>query len=73
MSAGQLLVYIISQRGIEANPSKIKAIASLELLTELKGVYKFASCLVSLSRFMSWLREKAMPLYQQMKKTDHFV
>jgi hypothetical protein len=28
--AGQLLGYIISQRGIKANPSKIKAIEALE-------------------------------------------
>jgi hypothetical protein len=34
---------------------------------------KFAGCLASLSRFVSRLREKAMPLYQLMKKTDHFV
>jgi hypothetical protein len=30
VSAGQLLGYIISQRGIKANPSKIKAIETLE-------------------------------------------
>jgi hypothetical protein len=29
--------------------------------------------LVSLSRLVSRLGEKAMPLYQVMKKTDHFV
>jgi hypothetical protein len=34
---------------------------------------KFAGCLASLSRFVSQLREKAMPLYQLMKKTDHCV
>jgi hypothetical protein len=34
---------------------------------------KFAGCLALLSRFVSWLGEKAMPLYQLMKKTDHFV
>ena len=33
---------------------------------------KFAGCLASLSRFVSRLGEKAMPLYQLMKKTDHF-
>jgi hypothetical protein len=71
--ARQLLGYIISQRGIEANPSKIKAIEALEPPTKLKGVQKFASCLASLSRFVSRLREKAMSLYQLMKKTDHFV
>jgi len=28
---------------------------------------------VTLSRFISRLGEKAIPLYQMMKKTDHFV
>jgi hypothetical protein len=36
-------------------------------------VQKFAGCLASLSRFVSHLREKAMPLYQLMKKTYYFV
>jgi hypothetical protein len=36
-------------------------------------VQKFAGCLVSLSRFVSRLGEKGMPLYQLMKKIDHFV
>jgi hypothetical protein len=36
-------------------------------------VQKFADCLASLSQFVSRLEEKAMPLYQLMKKTDHFV
>jgi hypothetical protein len=71
--AGQLLGYIVSQRGIEANPSKIKAIEALEKPTQLRDVQKFAGCLASLSRFVSRLGEKAMPLYQLMKKTDHFV
>jgi hypothetical protein len=34
---------------------------------------KFAGCLASLSRFISRLEKKAMPLYQLLKKTDHFV
>jgi hypothetical protein len=73
MPAGQLLGYIVSQRGIEANPSKIKSIKALEPPTQLRDVQKFAGCLASLSRFVSRLGEKAMPLYQLMKKTDHFV
>jgi hypothetical protein len=36
-------------------------------------VKKFAGCMASLSRFVSQLGEKATPLYQLMKKTDHFV
>jgi hypothetical protein len=71
--AGQLLGYIVSQQGIKANRSKTKAIEAVELPTKLRDVQKFAGCLASLSWFVSWLGEKAMPLYQLMKKTDHFV
>jgi hypothetical protein len=42
-------------------------------LTNLKEVQKFTGCLASLSRFISRLREKALPLYQLMKKSDTFV
>jgi hypothetical protein len=52
---------------------KIKAIEALELPTKLRDVQKFVGCLASLSQFVSRLREKVMPLYQRMKKTDHFV
>jgi hypothetical protein len=34
---------------------------------------KFVGCLASLNRFLSRLGEKAMPLYQLMKKIDHFI
>jgi hypothetical protein len=61
--AGQLLGYIVSQRGIEANHSKIKAIEALEPPTQLRDMQKFAGCLAPLSRFVSRLGEKAMPLY----------
>jgi hypothetical protein len=71
--AGQFLGYIVSQRGIEANPSKIRAIEALGPPTQLRDMQKFVGCLASLSRFVSRLGEKAMPLYQLMKKTDHFV
>ena len=39
----------------------------------LKDVQKFTGCLASLSRFVSRLGEKALPLYQLMKKADKFV
>jgi hypothetical protein len=73
MPARQLLGYIVSQQGIEANTSKIKAIEALDPPTDLRDVQKFAGCLALFSRFVSQLGEKAMPLYQLMKKTDHFV
>ena len=71
--AGKLLGFLVSSRGIEANPSKIRAIESMRLPRCLKDVQRFTGCLASLSRFVSRLGEKALPLYQLMKKTDRFV
>src|SRR3990170_8093238 len=70
--AGQLLVFLISERGIDCNPVKIKAIERMERPTKLRDVQKFTGCLASLSRFISRLGEKALPLYQLMKKTTCF-
>ena len=36
--AGKLLGYIVSERGIEANPEKIKAIMTLHKTASIKGI-----------------------------------
>src|SRR6187399_2045100 len=70
--AGQLLGFLVPERGIECNPAKIKAIERMERLTRIRDIQKFTGCLASLSRFISRLGEKALPLYQLMKKTTCF-
>ena len=71
--AGKLLCFLVSKRGIEANSEKIKAITSLAKPKCINDVQQLAGCVAALSRFISRLGEKAMPLYQMMKKTDDFV
>jgi hypothetical protein len=71
--AGKLLVFLVSSRGIEENPGKIRAIERIQPPQDLKDVQKFTGCLASLSRFVSQLGEKALPLYQFMRKSDTFV
>ena len=34
---------------------------------------RLTGCLATLSRFISWLDERRMPLYKLLKKTDAFV
>ena len=65
--------FLVSGRGIEANPLKIKAITSLAKPVCVNDVQHFAGRIAALSRFISRLGEKAIPLYQMMKKTDRFV
>ena len=67
---GKFLGFIISERGIKANPEKITTIKNLGPITNLKGVQKLMGCLASLSCFISWLGEHGMPLYKLLKKAN---
>ena len=71
--AGKLLGFLVSNRGIEANPDKIKAITSLAKPACINDVQRLVGRIASLSRFISRLGENAIPLYQMMKKTNDFV
>jgi len=54
---GMLLGFIVSERGIEANPEKVSAIANMGPIRNLKGVQRVMGCLATLSRFISRLGE----------------
>jgi hypothetical protein len=71
--ARQLLGFIISHRGIKVNPEKIKAILEISRSNDLKDVQRLTGCVAVVSRFISRLGEKAMPLYKLMKKSDEFI
>ena len=71
--AGKLLGFIVSHRGIEVNPEKIKAILNIKRPTCLKDVQQLTGCVAAVSRFVSRLGEKALPLYKLLKKADKFV
>ena len=52
---GMLLGFIVSERGIEANPEKISAITRISSIQTIKGVQRVTGCLAALSRFISCL------------------
>jgi hypothetical protein len=69
---GMLLGFIISERGIEADLEKIFAITNMGLIQDLKGVQRVTGCLATLSRFISRLGERGLPLYRLLRKMDCF-
>jgi hypothetical protein len=71
--AGKLLGFLVSERGIEANPEKIKAVMTLAKPANLNVVQNLSGRVAVLRRFISRLGEKAIPLYQLLKKSDDFV
>jgi hypothetical protein len=70
VSAGQLLGFLASARGIEANSEKIQAILTMGKPTKLHDAHKLAGRVAALSRFVERLGEKALPFYALMKKSD---
>jgi ribonuclease HI len=68
-----LLGFIVSERGIEANPEKIAAITSMGPIKDLKGIQRVMGCLVALSRFISRLGERGLPLYRLLRKAECFA
>ena len=63
----------MSERGIEANPKKITTISNVGPIRNVKGIERLTGCLAALSRFISRLGERGMPLYKLLKKTNTFV
>ena len=73
VSKGKLLGYIVSERGIEANPKKSIAISNMGPIRNIKGVQRLTGCLAALSRFISRLGEWGMPIYKLLKKIDAVI
>ena len=67
-----LLGFIVSERGIEANPEKVSAITGTGPIKDLKGVQRVMGCLAALSCFISRLGEKGLPLYRLLRKSERF-
>jgi hypothetical protein len=73
VTAGKLLGFLVSCRGIEANPEKIKTIEAMRPPARIKEVHKLTGCLAALSRFISRLAERALPFFKLLRKSGPFV
>jgi hypothetical protein len=72
VSSGKLLGYMVSSRGIDANPKKVEAIDKLQPPQTRKEISKLAGMMAALSRFISKLGEWGMPFYKLLRKADGF-
>jgi hypothetical protein len=64
---GKLLGFIISNRGIEANPVKITAITDMGAPATIKDMQKLTGCMAALNRFISRLGERGLPFFKLLK------
>jgi hypothetical protein len=72
VSTGKLLGFLVSHRGIEANPEKIKAIEAMRPPARIKDVHKLTGSIATLSRFISRLAERVLPFFKLLRKSGPF-
>jgi hypothetical protein len=64
---------LVSYRGIEANPEKIRTIEAMRPPACVKDMQKLTGCLAALSRFISRLAKRALPFFKLLWKFEPFV
>ena len=69
VTAGKFLGFMVSQRGIEVNPEKIRAIIELEPPRTTKEVQSLNGRIAALSRFVSKATDRCLPFFRVLKKS----
>ncbi|CAL1412854.1 unnamed protein product [Linum trigynum] len=67
--AGKFLGFMITNRGIEANPKQIEAIRSLKPPKTIKEIQAFNGKMAALGQFIPRSADKCSPFFQMLKKT----
>jgi hypothetical protein len=57
----KILGYLVSHKGIEANPSKIQAIMNMAPPQSTKDIQRLIGRFAALNRFISWSAERSLP------------
>ena len=68
VSSGKFLGFMVSHRGIEANPDKIQAILNMEPPRNIKEVQSLTRRVAALNRFVSKATDKCLPFFKVLKK-----
>ncbi|KAL0360959.1 UNVERIFIED_CONTAM: hypothetical protein Sradi_3780400 [Sesamum radiatum] len=72
VQGGKFLGYMISYRGIEVNPKKIKATQEMSPSTTKKEVQKLTGRMATLSIFLSRGAERGLPFFKILRKVEGF-
>ena len=73
VASGKFLGYMVSARGIEANPQKIQAIIALKSPKIVKEVQSLTGRVAALNRFISRATDKCHPFFKVIQKAKKDV
>ena len=68
VSSRKFLGFMVSHRGIEANPDKIQAILDMKPPQNVKEVQSLTGRVATLNRFVSKATDKCLPFFRVLKK-----
>ena len=68
VATGKFLGFMVSYRGIEANPEKIKAILDIKPPQSIKEVQSLTGRVAAFNRFVSKATDKCLPFFKVLKK-----
>ena len=67
VSVGRFLGFMVTQRGIEANPAQLKAILQSPAPTYKKGIQQLTGRLAALGRFISRFTDRLKPFFTTLR------
>ena len=71
--SGKFLGFMVSQRGIEINLDKIRAITEMTPPTNIKEVQSLNGKVVTLNRFISRATDKCLPFFRILQKSFEWI
>ncbi|KAM2938462.1 hypothetical protein FF1_038249 [Malus domestica] len=73
VGSGKFLGFMISQRGIEANPEKIKAILDMKEPVTSKDIQSLTGKVAALTRFISKATNRCAPFFKALKGSKKYI
>ena len=73
VTVGKFLGFMMSQRGIEVNPEKVRAILELEPPRSVKAVQSLNGKVAALNRFVSKATDKCLPFFRVLRKSFEWM
>ena len=68
VASRKFLGFMVSQRGIEANPKRVRAIIDMASPKTVKDVQKLTGRIAALNRFVSRATDKCLPFFKTLKQ-----
>jgi hypothetical protein len=69
---GKVLGCLVSTKGIESNPDKLKALIEMQDPVFVKDVQKCTGRVAALNRFIARAAERSLPFFQVIKSIKNF-